>query len=716
MNQLLQNLQTGQTTLTTLPAPQPAPGQVLIRTHSSLVSLGTERMLVEFGKASLLAKARQQPEKVKQVLNKIQTDGLMPTVEAVKRKLSAPIPLGYCNAGEVIAVGKGVKNFKPRDRVVSNGPHAEIVSVPQNLVAHIPDNVSYHQAAFTVIGAIGLQGIRLINPTFGETIVVSGLGLIGLLSVQFLNANGCRVIGLDLDAAKVKLAQELGVEAIHLNKNTDIVADILQKTSGIGADGVLITASTKSNELISQAAQMSRKRGRIVLVGVIGLNLQRADFYEKELSFQVSCSYGPGRYDTLYEQKGQDYPIGFVRWTEQRNFEAVLRAIKTGQVQVNPLITEVVPFKDYQKIYGDISRRDKIASILEYPVANNGESTRTLIDIHIKSFAGEKGVLGIIGAGNFTGATLLPALKKIKANIKGIASSKGLTGTVLAKKFGIAQSTTDYRSLLNDPEIEGLIITTRHHLHAAQTIEALKAGKHVFVEKPLALNIKELLLIRAAWEGQNKTISVGFNRRFSPFAQKAKKLLGNQPSPIQVVCQINAGSIPSDHWTQDLDIGGGRIIGEACHFIDLITYLTGSLVESVVMNALGTNPKANTDNATLLLRYQNGAQGTIHYFSNGHPSFPKEKIDIYHQGKIISINNFRKMEFFGYKKSKFKKRQDKGHQQQFALWVERLKAGGEALIPWSEIENTTLAGFAALQSLKENSWTDLDKLSGYKNT
>ena len=367
MKQIVQDLKSGQTILEEVPVPQVRPGCLLIKTHCSLVSLGTERMLVEFGKAGWISKARQQPEKVMQVIQKIKTDGLRPTMDAVFRKLGEPLPLGYCNAGEVIAIGKGVLGYTIGDRVISNGNHAEIVCVPENLTAKIPDEVSYEEASFTVIGAIALQGIRLINPTFGETIVVTGLGLIGLLAAQLLKANGCKVIGLDFDGRKVDLAKSFGIEAIKVSSEMDVPAAIMSHTNGIGADGVLITASTKSDEVISQAAQMCRKRGRIVLVGVIGLDIKRSDFYEKELSFQVSCSYGPGRYDEHYEQKGLDYPIGFVRWTEQRNFEAVLSAIVGGGLKVNELITERVILDEYNAIYGDMSKSGSIASIIQYP-------------------------------------------------------------------------------------------------------------------------------------------------------------------------------------------------------------------------------------------------------------------------------------------------------------------------------------------------------------
>jgi predicted dehydrogenase/threonine dehydrogenase-like Zn-dependent dehydrogenase len=704
MKQIIQDLKSGDTVLEDVPAPIIKHGSVLIRTHRSLVSLGTERMLVEFGKANYLEKARQQPEKVKQVLDKIKADGLRPTLEAVFRKLGEPLPLGYCNVGEVIAVGTGVTDFKVGDRVASNGHHAEVVNVPQNLVAKIPDGVNYDQAAFTVIGAIGLQGIRLIAPTFGETVVVTGLGLIGLISGQLLLANGCRVIGLDFDQSKIDLARSFGIEAYNTADGTNPVSLIESLTNGIGADGVLITASTKSNDVIAQAAGMCRKKGRIVLVGVIGLDINRSDFFKKELSFQVSCSYGPGRYDENYEEKGQDYPIGYVRWTEKRNFEAILSALDKGQLKVESMITETVDLVDYNKIYSNMSGSKSIASLLKYDVSTQNMALNTNIAIQTTSFSNQKGVIGIIGAGNFTGSTILPALKKLNAPVKYIASSKGLSGTTLAKKFGVSQSTTDYKNILQDNEVDAVIITTRHNAHAAQVIESLQAGKHVFVEKPLALNFEDLTEIEKAVQISGKVLTVGFNRRFSPFSADAKKQIGAADVPIHVICTMNAGFIPPEVWVQDMKVGGGRIIGEACHLVDLITFFTGSMVVSVVMNAMGTNPAENTDNASILLKYKNGSTGVINYFSNGSKAYSKERVEIYSQNRTIIIDNFRRSEYYGFKSSGMKKTQDKGHQEQFRLFMERLQSGGNPIIPFEEILNTSKASIAAIESLKNGEW------------
>jgi predicted dehydrogenase/threonine dehydrogenase-like Zn-dependent dehydrogenase len=706
MKQIIQDLRSGNTILEEIPAPIVRKGFILIKTHRSLVSLGTEKMLVEFGKGNLISKARQQPEKVKQVLDKIKTEGLMPTLEAVFNKLDEPLPLGYCNAGEVIAVGEGVTEFKVGDRVASNGHHAEIVCIPKNLVARIPDNVSYEEAAFTVIGSIGLQGIRLINPTIGETVVVIGLGLIGLITVELLLANGCNVIGFDFDAKKVAMANASGAKAF-VASDADVVKTVEDISNGIGCDAVIITASTKSNDVISQAAQMSRKRGRIVLVGVIGLDIQRGDFFKKELTFQVSCSYGPGRYDEDYEQKGIDYPIGYVRWTEKRNFETILNAISKKQLNVNPLITERIALNDYLQIYGNMGG-GSIASVLEYSSTVEIKNT-----VAVKTFntRPSKGVIGIIGAGNFTKMTVMPAMKNAGAHYKYISSAGGLTAKSLANKYGFEFSTTDYQQILQDAEVDLVMITTRHNAHASMVASCLQAGKNVFVEKPLALNIEELASVVNAYSNAPKHVSlcVGFNRRFSPFIQKAKQLIGSSSTPLNIIATMNAGFIPLDVWVQDMKVGGGRIIGEACHFVDLMVYLTGSKVKQVCMSALGTNPEENTDNAIITLKFENGSQGVINYFSNGSKSYAKERVEIFSQGRVLILDNFRKLSGFGFKGfSSMSSRLDKGHKAQFEKLIQNVKEGGTPLIPFEELVNTTKATFAAIESLKTNSWIAID--------
>ncbi|MDR2533244.1 MAG: bi-domain-containing oxidoreductase [Tannerellaceae bacterium] len=705
MKQLILNLKTGETILEEIPAPKVCEGFVLIQTTRSLVSLGTERMLVEFGRANLITKARQQSERVIQVLDKIRADGLLPTLDAVVNKLGLPLPLGYCNVGRIIAVGKGVSDFREGDRVASNGAHAEIVCVPRNLVVKIPDNVSDEEATFTVIGSIGLQGIRLLQPTLGETIVVIGLGLIGLVSAELLKANGCRVIGIDIDRQKVNIAKGKGVIAFNPITDGEIISLVMEQTAGIGADGVIITASAKDNEIIHQAAQMSRKRGRIILVGVIELNIRREDFYKKELTFQVSCSYGPGRYDDNYENKGLDYPIAYVRWTEKRNFETVLHAISSGSLDVKPFISEIVPLCKYEEVYGDMKKEGVIASILKYP---EQITAKTIVKIKTADFTISKGRIGIIGAGNFSSATMLPALHKANAKIKYIASAQGLSAKNLAKKAKAEYAVSDYNEILNDPEIELVLIATRHNNHAHIIMDCLNANKNVFVEKPLCLNKNELSAIIDLYkQKQNLTINVGFNRRFSPFAIKMKQLLAH--SPMNIIATMNAGLIPPEIWVHDLAIGGGRIIGEACHLIDLCSYLSGSRIVAVCMNALGIGLIENTDNGSILLKYENGANASINYFSNGSKAYSKERIEVYSQERTLIMDNWKVLKGYGFKHfSRIKSRQDKGHQAQFALLNERMRNGGESLIPFESIINTTKASFACIESLKSQSWISID--------
>ncbi|MBN2612410.1 MAG: bi-domain-containing oxidoreductase [Bacteroidales bacterium] len=703
MKQIIQDLKNGKTLLEEVPIPQLKNGSVLIRTTHSLVSLGTERMLVDFGKANLLEKALQQPDRVKQVLEKIKTDGLQPTLQAVFNKLNQPLPLGYCNAGIVEAVGKGVKGLCVGDRVASNGNHAEFVCVPENLTAKIPENVTNEEATFTVIGSIGLEGIRLINPTLGETIVVIGLGLIGLVTAELLMTNGCKVIGYDPDQQKVDLALSKGIIAFNPSQGNDPVTFVKQFTDETGADGVIITASSKSDEIIHQAAEMCRKRGRIVLVGVIGLNLRRSDFYEKELSFQVSCSYGPGRYDDNYEQKGQDYPLGYVRWTEKRNFESILYAISSGRLNVKPFITERVSLDNYGQIYGDMRKQGSIASVLVYPL--NAEK-KTTITITAQNAQGKRGVFGIIGAGNFTSSTIIPGMNAAGANLKFIASAGGLSAKILAKKGKISMATSDYREILNDTETDTVMITTRHNQHAKFVIESLQAGKNVFVEKPLCLTNDELnTIIEEKRRNPALFVVVGFNRRFAPLAGKMKGLWGEGTKNI--VATMNAGSIPANSWVHDLETGGGRIIGEACHYIDLCVYLTGSKIIAVCMNSMGINPAENTDNASIMLKFENGSNAVINYFANGSKAYAKERIEAYSQEKTLIVDNWRSLKGYGTKGfSKLKTRLDKGHKRQFKQLTESVQSG-IPIIPFDEIVNVTSATLAAIQSLKEGRWIEI---------
>ncbi|MAZ21149.1 bi-domain-containing oxidoreductase [Roseovarius sp.] len=679
MKQILQNLSSGVSELVEAPAPQARRGSLLIDTSVSLISTGTERMLVDFGKSGLIAKARSQPEKVKQVLDKVATDGLMTTVDAVRSKLGQPIPLGYCNVGVVRE--SGAEGFRAGDRVASNGPHADVVSVPKNLCARVPDTVSDEAASFTVVASIGLQGIRLAQPTLGETFVVTGVGLIGLLTVQMLRAQGCRVLAIDFDAAKLELARDFGAEICNPGAGEDPIAAGMAFSRGQGVDGVIVTASTKSSDPITQAARMCRKRGRIVLVGVTGLELNRADFYDKELTFQVSCSYGPGRYEPGYEDQGHDYPPGFVRWTEQRNFEAVLDMLASGALDVAPLISHRVPFDEAPRAY-ELLSTDKAALgiLLAYDHATEPRHVRNVALTDAPVAAGGPAVVGFIGAGNYASRMLIPAFKASGATLHSIASAGGTNAVVHGKRTGFAKATSDTDGLIDSPEINAVAIVTRHNSHAGLTARALRAGKHVFVEKPLALTQEELDDVQSAHADSGKHLMVGFNRRFAPQVQAMKRLLDAVNAPKSFVMVMNAGAIPADHWTQDPSVGGGRIIGEACHYIDLMRFLAGAPIVSVQARRMGeTDAEAVTeDKASITLGFEDGSFGTIHYLANGGASFAKERVEVFAAGRTLQLDNFLKLRGFnwpGFKKQNLW-RQDKGQTACAAAFVKAVEAGG----------------------------------------
>lgn len=694
MRQILQDMANGGTTVTEAPAPQCTSGHVLIATTTSLISAGTERMLVGFGKASLIDKARQQPEKVKMVLEKVQTDGLLTTYDAVKSKLAQPLALGYCNVGVIHEIGHGVDGLKVGDRVVSNGPHADVVKVPKNLCAKIPDQVSDEAAAFAVVASIGLQGIRLAEPTLGECFVVTGAGLIGLLTIQMLRANGCRVLAIDFDQSKLELAKQFGAEVCNPGRGEDPVATGLAFSRGLGIDGVIITASTKVSDPVTQAARMSRKRGRIILVGVTGLELNRADFYEKELSFQVSCSYGPGRYDAEYEDKGHDYPLGFVRWTEQRNFVAVLDMLAAGTLNVDPLITHRFDFEDAPQAYNVLTEDQAgLGILLKYPsaIASRLGQNVVLKPIQVEP---ENAVVGFIGAGNYASRILIPAFKKASAQLHTIVTAGGINGVIHGSKTGFAEASTDLNAMLQHPEINTIAIVTRHNSHASMVEKVLAAGKHVFVEKPLALHVDEIDRIEQLYQQQSTTdrysrVMVGFNRRFAPQVQKMKALLDTVKEPKSFIMTMNAGAIPAEHWTQDLQIGGGRIIGEACHFIDLMRFLAGSKIVSIQARRMGETDAMQVleDKASMTFGFEDGSFGTIFYLANGASSFPKERIEVFTAGRVLQLDNFRKLKGFGW--PGFNKmnlwRQDKGQEACAAAFVESIRQGQPTPIPADEI-------------------------------
>ena len=693
MRKLLQSLKTGEIELVEAPTPIVIANHVLIETRKTLISAGTERMLLEFGKGNLIQKALQQPDKVKQTLNKVRVDGLGATLEAVKSKLDEPIPLGYCNMGVVHSVGAGVTNFKPGDRVVSNGEHSELVVVGQNLVAKIPDGVSDEEACFVPLAAIGLQSCRLAEPTLGETFCVIGLGLIGLLTVQLLKAHGCRVIGVDFSKDRLELAKSWGVDTVNLEAGQDPVASVMTMTGGHGADGVIIAASTASDEPVTQAAQMSRKRGRIVLVGVTGLSLSRADFYEKELSFQVSCSYGPGRYDVNYEVNGQDYPIGFVRWTEQRNFEAILEEIAQKRLVIGPLISKTLDIEDASKAYNMISEKGSktLGVILSYPQERECKFTHQIQLDQDTAKAPQSATIALIGVGGFGGRVTAPGLKAAGARLKSVVSRGGVSAVIEGRKSGFEQASTDLDAVLADQEIDTVVIATRHDTHADLTHKALSAGKNVFVEKPLAIHmadidkIEKTIMLAGA---DAPRLMIGFNRRFSPFSIRMKSLLDKVKEPKCLIATINAGALSANHWAHDPAQGGGRIIGEGCHFMDLLRYFVGAPIIDIKTTqiSLPTSDGIKNDKVTLTMSFEDGSIGTVHYFANGPKTLSKERYEAFAANKFLRLDNFKRLEGQGWgKTASMKGSQDKGHSAALEAFVSAIQKGTSSPISLAEV-------------------------------
>jgi predicted dehydrogenase/threonine dehydrogenase-like Zn-dependent dehydrogenase len=694
MKQILQNLSNGETSLVDVPCPKNTKSNILIATTNTVISAGTESMLVNFGKANYINKAKQQPDKVKMVLNKISSDGLMTTVDAVRSKLDQPLPLGYSNAGVIIE--SDVYGFEPGDRVVSNGNHAEVVRVPKNLCVKIPDNVDDESASFTVMGAIGLQGIRLMQPTIGECFVVTGLGLIGLLCVQILRSNGCRVLGIDFDSNKCAMAKKFGAETVDISKGENPVILAQGFSRGRGVDGVLITAATKSHDVIHQSAEMCRKRGRIILVGVVGLNLIRDDFFKKEITFQVSASYGPGRYDSFYEEKGNDYPVGFVRWTEQRNFEAVLDMMSSGALDVKSLITHRYDIDSAIEAYTMLDNPDALGIVLNYPIQDQETLTKSIIELNNKAPKVNNSSLpfvGFIGAGNYASRILIPAFKKAGAVLDTLVTSGGISGVHHGNKNQFALTSTRVDDLWGNVKINTVSIVTRHDAHAQLVVDALKYGKNIFVEKPLALTLNELDDIHQSYLKANSSntvrLMVGFNRRFAPHVVRMKELLGSHSSPKSIIITVNAGAIPAEHWVQDALIGGGRIIGEGCHFIDLMRHLIGHKITNFQATMIGNSQgiEVREDKATITLSFEDGSFGTIHYLANGGSKFPKERIEVFCNNAVLQMDNYRVLTGYGwpgFKKMKLFK-QDKGQNACAKAFIKSIANGIEAPIPYDEL-------------------------------
>jgi predicted dehydrogenase/threonine dehydrogenase-like Zn-dependent dehydrogenase len=700
MKQIILPFQSGEPELVNVPAPAIQPGQLLIRTRSSVVSAGTERMLVDFGKAGWIGKMRQQPQRVQDVLRKMKKDGIRPTIEAVRRKLDQPIPMGYSQCGEVIGIGAGVTGFRVGDRVASNGAHAEIVSVPVNLCAGVPEGVSDDHAAFAVLGAIALQSIRLCEPTFGETILVYGLGLIGQLTAQLLAANGCRVIGIDPDPQRAALAAGAGIIIPTDGKSETVEA----LTNGYGADAAIITASSSSDTIVNSAAGACRKRGRIVLSGVVGLTLDRDIFFKKELSFQVSTAYGPGRYEAQYEKRGLDYPIGYVRWTLNRNLEAVLTAMQRGSLNPEALISRRVAFENFGEVYSSLNDRNIVANLFQY--SGNAQPARLSEKKDAVAIQAANGI-GIIGAGSFATGVILPALKAADAELRAICSSNGLSAGLAAKKWNIPQAGSDSTELIRDRSIAALVIATPHSNHAHLTSAALDAGKKTFVEKPLALSFEELTDVERSLQNSTGSLCVGFNRRFAPLAQKAAQMLSDTGGPLNAIITVNAGALPPGHWTADT-LNGGRILGEACHFIDLCAFFAGEEIEAVCANSNPAIDGQPEESASILLRFASGSNAVVNYFANGSNAYGKERIELYRAGKTVTIENWRRLQSFGFRKDvSLRATQDKGHAALIGAWVDHVQRGKPAPVSHGALINSSAATIAAVESLRSGAWVAL---------
>ncbi len=712
MKQVLQNMRDGRTVVTEVPVPAPRPGQALVKIAASLVSAGTERMLVEFGEKSLLGKARSRPDLVRQVVDKMKREGVLPTVQAAFNRLDQPMPLGYSSAGTIIALGDGMDGFKVGQRVACAGGgfavHAEYNVVPRNLLTPLPDGVDFESAAFTTLGAIALHGFRLAEPQIGENVAIIGLGLLGLLAGQMALAAGCRLLGIDTNPQRVALAASLGLSACLRDQAVDSAQAF---TANRGFDVVLICADTSSNDPVELAALIARDRARLVATGAVGLTFPRKIYYEKELSFINSRSYGPGRYDASYEENGRDYPIGYVRWTEGRNFEAVVGLLASGKLQVQPLITHRLSIDKAPEAYEIITGKKKepfLGVLLTYPV--DALAGSQVIRFNLQTVKRENEVrLGVLGAGLYANATLLPALQKIPGLQRiGIASAGGLHARHSAEKFGFAYATSSDDELLNDPNINTLAILTRHDTHADLVVKALQAGKHVFVEKPLAITPESLDAIIKSLPSAHSLLLAGFNRRFAPLAVELSKFLAGRGEPLSMHYRINAGYIPLNHWVHDPAQGGGRIIGEGCHFVDFLAFLVGSAPVSVSALALPDNGKYHQDNVSMTFTFPDGSVGVVDYLANGDKSFPKERLEVFCGGGVTVLDDFRSLEMIRAGRRRLvRKAQDKGWVGEWAAFSRAILAGGEPPIPYEQLVGVTKATFAVLESLQVGKTIDI---------
>ncbi len=718
MKQLLQNLRTGEGMVHDVPVPVVQPGRVLVRTAASLISAGTERALAELGQKGLLGKARERPELIGKVWEKVKTEGLAQALEGVRDKLDQSHAVGYSAAGIVIEVASDVSDFRAGDRVACAGTdyasHAEVISVPRNLCVRLPDALSFEAGAFGTVGAIALQGVRLAEPTLGESVVVIGLGLVGQLTVQLLKANGCRVFGVDIDEERIQLARAAGADGGSVP--AEARAQVLAWSRGRGADACIIAAATPSNDPIELSGEISRLKGRVVAVGLVGMNVPRNVYYQRELTLKVSLSYGPGRHDSDYEERGHDYPVAYVRWTEGRNIEAFLDLLAAGRVNVLPLITHRFSIDDAPRAYQLISgglKENYLAVVLNYDTArevsrridNQAVAAKTTKATGAMT-AGRVGV-GLIGAGGYAQKMLLPNFKAAGVEFCSIASASGVSARDVGTKYGFARFLSDAESVIEDDEANLIVIATRHGSHAELARRALERGKHVFVEKPLALNDAELDSVLEAAANSAGQLLVGFNRRFSPFALRAKEVFAGRQSPLSIVYRVNAGRIPRDHWTQDAREGGGRIVGEVCHFIDFMQFLTGAEPVRVFAEAIDAgrgdaSDVVREDSVFITLQFADGSNGVIAYLAEGDKSLPKEHIEIFGGGKSFVIDDFRYARIFtdGREKKETLRQQDKGQPEETRVACAVVAEGKPAPITLRELETTTRTTFRILDSLR----------------
>ena len=712
MKQVFQDARTAEVTVVEVPAPKLLAGCVLVRTAASLVSAGTERASSEFAGKNLLQKARMRPDLVRDVLSKISRDGLLATVSSVRSRLDQPGALGYSSAGTVVAVGEGVSDINPGDRVACAGAghavHAEFACVPRLLVARIPsDAVGFEEAAFTTLGAVALHGVRNTDAKVGDIVAVIGLGLLGQLTAQILKAAGCCVLGMDISAERAQLALRLGADAVSTSAS-GFQDRCLQHSARHGADAVIITAQTASNDPVNLAGAVARNRAIVVAVGTVAMDIPRRFFYEKELDFRVSRSYGPGRYDSAYEQKGIDYPIGYVRWTETRNMEAFLKLVADRKLDLHPLITHRFPITRAHSAYDlitDKMHEPFLGVLITYPELADDSRQLNLSAPDLARARDQSIRIGLLGAGSFATSTLLPAMKRVSGvEMVAACAANGSHAHHAAEKFGVRSCTTDEEGILNNPEVNTVVITTRHHLHAAQVTAALISGKHVFCEKPLCLNEAELSRIIAARDDQaspRRLLMVGFNRRFAPLAVRLKSFLEDVREPLALHYRVNAGFLPPDHWLNDPLQGGGRILGEVCHFVDFLCFLTNAPPVEVETRSLPNPGQYSNDNVVCSLRFADGSHGTITYLANGDKSYSKERIEVFGGGSVAVLEDFKRLELVrNGKKRGFRSllRQDKGHRGEWEAFATAIQTGAESPIPFRELVNTMLATFALEQS------------------